>query len=33
MNIYKNVAYGLELKKLPRNEIKEKVEKILDSWV
>jgi iron(III) transport system ATP-binding protein len=30
MNIYKNVAYGLELKKLPRSEIKEKVEKILD---
>ena len=30
MNIYRNVAYGLELKKLPRNEIKEKVEKILD---
>src|SRR4030066_593226 len=30
MNIYKNIAYGLELKKLPRSEIKEKVEKILD---
>jgi len=30
MNIYKNVAYGLELKKLPREEINEKVEKMLN---
>ncbi len=29
MNIYQNVAYGLELKKLPKQEIKERVEKIL----
>ncbi len=29
MNIYKNVAYGLELKGLPKKEIQEKVEKIL----
>jgi iron(III) transport system ATP-binding protein len=29
MNIYKNVAYGLELKKLSRGEINEKVKKIL----
>jgi iron(III) transport system ATP-binding protein len=29
MNIYKNVAYGLELKKFPRVEINEKVEKML----
>jgi iron(III) transport system ATP-binding protein len=30
MNIFKNVAYGLELKKLPKGEIKEKVDKMLD---
>ena len=30
MNIYKNVAYGLELKKLPKGEIKKRVEKMLD---
>jgi iron(III) transport system ATP-binding protein len=30
MNIYENVAYGLELRKLPKGEIKEKVEKILN---
>jgi iron(III) transport system ATP-binding protein len=30
MNIYKNVAYGLELKKLPREVIGEKVEKMLN---
>jgi len=29
MNIYENVAYGLQLRKLPKGEIKEKVEKIL----
>jgi iron(III) transport system ATP-binding protein len=29
MNIYENVAYGLELKKLPKLEIKERVGKIL----
>jgi iron(III) transport system ATP-binding protein len=30
MNIYKNIAYGLELKKFSRGEIKEKVDKILE---
>lgn len=30
MNIYKNVAYGLELKKLSKREINERVEKILE---
>ena len=30
MNIYKNVAYGLELRRLSKREIKEKVEKILE---
>lgn len=30
MNIFKNVGYGLELKKLTRGEIKEKVDWILD---
>ncbi len=30
MNIFKNVAYGLELKKLPKGEIKEKVDRMLD---
>ncbi len=30
MNIYKNVAYGLELRKLSRGEIKERVERILE---
>jgi iron(III) transport system ATP-binding protein len=30
MNIYQNVAYGLELKKLSRQEIKERAEKILE---
>ena len=30
MNIFKNVAYGLELRKLPRLEVKKRVEKILD---
>src|SRR4030042_5096040 len=29
INIYKNIAYGLELKKLPKQEIKERVDKIL----
>jgi iron(III) transport system ATP-binding protein len=29
MNIYENVAYGLELRKLPKTEIKERVEKML----
>lgn len=29
MNIYKNVAYGLEIKGLPKKEIKKEVEKIL----
>ena len=29
MNIYKNVAYGLELRRLSRGEIKERVERIL----
>ena len=30
MNIYKNIAYGLELRKLSKGEIKERVEKILE---
>lgn len=30
MNIYKNVAYGLELRRLSKREIKERVEKILE---
>jgi iron(III) transport system ATP-binding protein len=30
MNIYKNVAYGLELRKLARGEIRERVERILE---
>jgi iron(III) transport system ATP-binding protein len=30
MNIYKNVAYGLELRKLGKGEIKKRVEKILE---
>jgi iron(III) transport system ATP-binding protein len=30
MNIYKNVAYGLQLRKLSRGEIKERVERILE---
>jgi iron(III) transport system ATP-binding protein len=30
MNIYRNVAYGLELRKLTKAEIKERAEKILD---
>ncbi|MEI9477959.1 MAG: ABC transporter ATP-binding protein [Deltaproteobacteria bacterium] len=30
MNIYRNVAYGLELRKLARGEIKNRVEKILE---
>ena len=30
MNIFRNVAYGLELRKLPRVEVKERVERILD---
>jgi len=30
MNIFKNVAYGLELRRLPKAEVKERVEKILD---
>jgi len=30
MNIYQNVAYGLQLKKISKQEIKERVEKILE---
>lgn len=30
MNVYDNIAYGLKLQKLPKAEIKERVQKILD---
>ena len=29
MNVFENVAYGLKIKKLPKNQIKEKVEEAL----
>ena len=31
MNVYDNIAYGLKLQKLPKDEIKRRVQKILDS--
>lgn len=31
MNVYDNIAYGLKLQKLPKAEIKKRVQKILDS--
>ena len=30
MNIYENIAFGLKLKKLPKEEIRKKVKNVLD---
>ena len=30
MNIYENIAFGLKLKKLPKEEIRKKVKHVLD---
>ena len=30
MNVYENIAFGLKLKKLPKDEIKKKVKKVLE---
>nr|WP_326839081.1 ABC transporter ATP-binding protein [Clostridium aromativorans] len=30
MNVYKNIAYGLKIKKIPRSEIKKRVTKMLE---
>ena len=32
MNIYENIAFGLKLKKLPKEEMRKKVKHVLDNW-